>query len=202
MPRCSCASTIARGSSSSAAISYGHRWRSIGCARSTTDASASRLLRPWADRTTHVTMTTHAFIARLASLVPRPRKNTIVYFGVLAAHALGRTGIVPCPEPERRTRPDASWAALMKHSFGLDVLKCPRCDGWLQLVAVLHDREEVRRLLEHLYLWSELKPLHPARGPPDPHQTFDFPCSALRAHVPRGRGPSNRPPRDRRAPSP
>jgi len=43
----------------------------------------------------------------------------------------------------------------MKHSFGLDVLNCPRCDGRLQLVAVLHDGEEVRRLLEHLYLWSE-----------------------------------------------
>ena len=133
------------------------------------------LKRPWGDRTTHVTMTADTFIARLASLVPRPRKNTLVYFGVLAAHANGRTGIVPCPAPERRTRPDASWAALMKHSFGLDVLKCPRCDGWLQLVAVLHDREEVRRLLEHLYLWSEPKPLHPARGPPDAHQTFDFP---------------------------
>lgn len=133
------------------------------------------LKRPWGDRTTHVTMTPDAFIARLASLVPRPRKNTLVYFGVLAANARGRQDIVPCPEPERRTRPDASWAALMKHSFGLDVLKCPRCTGWLRFVAVLHDGEEVRRLLEHLCLWSEPRPLHPARGPPDPHETFDFP---------------------------
>jgi len=120
-------------------------------------------------------MTPDAFIARLASLVPRPRKNTIVYFGVLSAHARGRDDIVPRPEPERRTRPDASWAALMKHSFGLDVLKCPRCSGWLKFVAALHDREEVRRLLEHLALWSEPRPLHPARGPPEQHETFDFP---------------------------
>ena len=83
-------------------------------------------MAPLADRTTHVTVTAGAFIARLASLVPRPCKNTIVYFGVLAAHAKGRADIVPCPEPERRTRPDSSWAALMKHSFGLDVLALRR----------------------------------------------------------------------------
>jgi Zn-finger nucleic acid-binding protein len=94
---------------------------------------------------------------------------------VLSAHATRREQIVPCADDERCTRPDSSWAALMKHSFGLDVLKCPRCDGgWLKFVAVLHDREEVRRLLEHLALWAEPLPLHPARGPPDQHETFDF----------------------------
>lgn len=133
------------------------------------------LKRPWADTTTHVTMTPEAFIARLASLVPRPRKNLIVYFGVLAANSNARQDIVPRPKDEPKgTRPDASWAALMKHSFGLDVTKCPRCDGSVRLVAVLHDRTEVRRLLEHLHLWSEPSQLHPARGPPDPHETADF----------------------------
>jgi len=66
------------------------------------------LKRAWADRTTHVSMTPDAFIARLASLVPRPRKNTLVYFGVLAANAKRRESIVPCPEPERRARPDSA----------------------------------------------------------------------------------------------
>ena len=45
----------------------------------------------------------------------------------------------------------------------------------MRLVAVVLEREEVRRLLEHLYLWSEPLPLHPARGPPDAHESFDFP---------------------------
>ena len=63
--------------------------------------------------------------------------------------------IVPCPEPSRRAHPDASWAALVKHRFGLDVLECPRCTGWLRFVAVLHDRDKMRRLLDH--------------------ETFDFP---------------------------
>ena len=132
------------------------------------------LKRPGLDRTTHVTMSPDAFIARLATLVPRPRRNTTVYFGVLAAHAKGREDIVPCPESERGVRPDASWASLMKYSFGLDVLSCPRCGERLQFVDVLRDRKKVRELLERLALWADPLPLQPARGPPDEHESRDF----------------------------
>ena len=132
------------------------------------------LRRPWADRTTHVTMSHDVFIARLATLVPRPRRNTTIYFGVLGANARGRDDIVPCPENERGVRPDASWASLMKYSFGLDVLSCPRCGERLQFVEVLRDREKVRELLERLALWTDPLPLQPARGPPDEHESCDF----------------------------
>ena len=117
-------------------------------------------------------MTPDAFIARLATtrfvipdggLVPRPGRNTIVYFGVLAAHSKGRAAIVPCPEDERGVRPDASWAKLMKYSFGLDVLSCPRCGERLRFVEVVHDRKRVRELLEGLGFSTEILPLHPAR---------------------------------------
>jgi len=57
---------------------------------------------------------------RLASLVPRPT-NTTVNFGLLSAHAKNRGVIVPKPRAERPTRPDSSWAVLMRHAFGLDV---------------------------------------------------------------------------------
>ena len=121
-------------------------------------------------------MTPDAFIGRLCSLVPRPEANTTLYFGVLAPNSKLRERVVPGPEQARRVRPDSSWAALMKHSFGLDTMKCPRCDGRLKFVAVLHDRKEVRRLLEHLHLWSIPLPLHPVRGPPDDDaESFDFP---------------------------
>jgi Putative transposase len=36
-----------------------------------------------------------AFLERLAVLVPRPRVNLILYHGVLAARAAGRSAIVP-----------------------------------------------------------------------------------------------------------
>ena len=121
-----------------------------------------------------MTMTPDAFIARLATLVPRPRRNTTIYFGLLAANSKGREEIVPCPEDERGVRPDASWAALMKHSFGLDVLACPNCGERLRFVEVVLDRKRVRALLEGLALWTEQLPLHPARGPPDEHETHDY----------------------------
>ena len=132
------------------------------------------LKRPWGDHTTHVTMTPDAFIARWATLVPRPRRNTTLYFGVLAANSKGREEIVPCPEGKRGVRPDASWAKLMKYSFGLDVLACPNCGERLRFVEVVHDRKRLRALLEGLALWTELLPMHPARGPPDGHESIDF----------------------------
>jgi len=45
----------------------------------------------------------------------------------------------------------------------------------MRLVAVIHDRKEVRRLLQHLRVWSDPLPVHPARGPPDEPDSFDFP---------------------------
>ena len=54
--------------------------------------------------------------------------------------------------------------ALAQRGWSIDVRRCPRCDAPMQFKAVLTEREEVRRLLEHLYLWSHPMPLHPARG--------------------------------------
>jgi hypothetical protein len=57
----------------------------------------------------------------------------------------------------------------MKHCFGLDVLNYPRpgCKGRLDLVGVIVDHAEVKRLLEHLRLFTEPIPVQSARDPPD-----------------------------------
>jgi hypothetical protein len=136
-----------------------------------------QLKKPWQDRTTHIELTPSAFLTRLASLVPRPRKNTSLYFGVLAANAKRRKKIVRKTERTTTRKEDASWAALMKHSFGLDVLGCPRagCKGRLTLVAVIFDRDEVKRLLEHLRLFTEPIPMKSARDPPELWtEAYDF----------------------------
>lgn len=51
------------------------------------DLLCIELKRAWSDGTTHVTMSPSTFLARLASLVPRPRVNTTLYYGVVAARA-------------------------------------------------------------------------------------------------------------------
>jgi hypothetical protein len=140
-----------------------------------TELVCIELKRPWSDGTTHVTMSPSVFLARLASLVPRPRANTTLYFGVLAAHSRDRAHITPERSATTSRTEDASWAALMRRSFGIDVLSCPRCKGRLRFVAVLFDPAEVKRLLAYLRCFSDPLPIHPARGPPEHEETFDFP---------------------------
>jgi hypothetical protein len=92
------------------------------------------LKQPWADGTTHVVFDAVEFLGRLAVLVPRPRVNLILYYGILGARAAWRPAVVPRPASGRPTSdpgeaapatPDAAWsrargqcwAALMKRTF-------------------------------------------------------------------------------------
>jgi hypothetical protein len=96
---------------------------------------------------------------------------------VLAGSAEGRKKLVRKTERRVARNEDASWAALMKHSFGLDVLGCPRpgCKGRLALVAVVFDRAEVKRFLGHLRLFTEPIPVQSATDPPDLWtEAYDF----------------------------
>jgi hypothetical protein len=119
-------------------------------------------------------MSVRTFLTRLAALVPRPRAHTTLYFGVLASHAKHRARGVPTSPPRARAH-DASWAALMRHAFGIDPLSCRRCKGRMRFVNVLFDAREVKRLLSHLRCFSDPLPFHPARGPPEHPEAFDFP---------------------------
>ena len=66
-------------------------------------------------------MSPTTFLERLCTLVPRPGKNTILYSGVLAAHAEDRARIVPGEAATTRVH-DSNWAELSRHGVGLDVL--------------------------------------------------------------------------------
>jgi hypothetical protein len=118
-----------------------------------------QLRHRWADGTTHLVFEPLEFLGRLAVLVPRPRINLILYYGVLGARAAWRREVVPArseaedvsarpdaePEPERGTDSAAAqprgylWAELMKRTFGFDVLACPGCGGRLRLVALIDE---------------------------------------------------------------
>jgi len=121
-------------------------------------------------------------LERLAALVPRPRINLILYYGVLAPRAAWRQAVVPvsadvdsgasdtaraCAHGARvGRRPNRVWAELMERSFGFDVLSCPRCAGRMTLVALIRDASVVGRVLRHLGL-SDVVPVPRAgRAPP------------------------------------
>jgi hypothetical protein len=139
--------------------------------------------------TTDLIFTPLELLERLAVLVPRPRINLVLYFGVLGARAAGRVevtsrreiltadhaattdAVTPAADSRAPGEPvggrNRSWATLMQRTFGLDVLACPSCSGRLRLVALIEQRAVVTRILAHLGLPTELPVPRPARPPPE-----------------------------------
>ena len=145
------------------------------------------LRQPWGDGTTHVVFDPVEFLGRLAVLVPRPRVNLILYYGVLGARAAWRREVVPgptssqdpaagdlvadaspaaSPDTARRRARGQRWADLLRRTFEFDVLACPRCGGRLRLVALIEAAAVIGRILRHLGLPTDLPVARPARAPP------------------------------------
>jgi Putative transposase/Transposase zinc-binding domain len=143
------------------------------------------LRHQWADGTTRLRFDPVALLARLAVLIPRPRINLLLYYGVLAPRARWRAAVVASARSEWSDAPAGSgpadsdgsgqpgcrrpgaylWADLMRRTFGIDVLECPRCGGRLRLIALIEQARAVERILRHLGLPDRPKP-RAARAPP------------------------------------
>jgi hypothetical protein len=65
------------------------------------------------------------------------------------------------------TSPRVDWASLLRRSFSVDVLECPKCRGRLKVVAVITERDPVQRILAHLGLPTDAPPVARARDPTD-----------------------------------
>ena len=129
-----------------------------------------KLKRAWSEGTTHLLFAPVECLEKLAALTPRPAINLILYHGVLAPRARWRPDVVADGRPEgdvatgpRETlgtskggRPGAArprywtWAALMRRAFDLDVLRCPRCAGRMELIATIDNPAVIARILAHL----------------------------------------------------
>jgi hypothetical protein len=69
------------------------------------------------------------------------------------------TALPDPPATETQTRSEReTWSELMRVTFQLDVLACPRCGGRLRHIATILDTCVVRRLLEHLGLAARAPP--------------------------------------------
>ena len=61
--------------------------------------------------------------------------------------------------PDDPARPRRlEWAVLLRRSWSLDVLTCPRCAGPMTMIAVIEDPRVARKILDHLGI--------PVRAPP------------------------------------
>jgi hypothetical protein len=115
-----------------------------------------------------------ALIARLAALVPPPKRHLVRYFGVLSSHAASRSQIVSAPAvpppPAKKDKPAGKlsyipWAELLRRTFGFELF-CSKCKGPLRLVALIKSEDVARKILTAMHLLTEVPELHPARPPP------------------------------------
>jgi hypothetical protein len=132
---------------------------------------------PWSDGTTSVELAPLALIARLAALVPPPRRHLTGYFGVLSSHSSLRSQCVPAPVPETtpqqedkspRTLPLShyiSWSELLRRTFAIDTT-CPACKSPLRLIALIKTDDTIKKILSAMRLPTEAPKLLPARPPP------------------------------------
>jgi hypothetical protein len=126
--------------------------------------------------TTSVELAPLALIARLAALVPPPKRHLTGYFGVLSSHSSHRSQCVPAPVPEStpqqedkspRTLPLShyiSWSELLRKTFEIDTL-CPRCKSPLRLIALIKTEATIKKILSAIGLPTEAPKPCPARPP-------------------------------------
>jgi hypothetical protein len=129
------------------------------------------LKTPYKDGTTHVVFQPLDFLARLASLVPRPRVNLTRFHGVLAPNAKWRGAVTPSGRgrggcrvepgaapaggaqevaPSPRPRQAMNWAQRLKRVFRVEIERCGRCGGQVKVIAAIEDPAVIERILTHL----------------------------------------------------
>jgi hypothetical protein len=136
--------------------------------------------KPWSDGTSSIELQPLALIARLAALVPAPKRHVTRYFGVLSSHSSLRSQCVPAPVPpvpestpqeedkSSRTLPLShyiSWSQLLRRTFQIDIT-CPRCQSPLRLIALIETEDTIRKILSAMELPTEAPKPYPARPPP------------------------------------
>jgi hypothetical protein len=131
--------------------------------------------RPWSNGTSSVDLAPLALIARLAALVPSPRRHTVLYCGVLSSHAASRSQVVPpasepAPPSAGKDKPKSSpkyisWSDLLRRVFGIETV-CPKCQTPLRLISLIKSEAIAKNILTAMHLPADAPELHPARSPP------------------------------------
>jgi ribosomal protein S27E len=142
-----------------------------------------KLKTPYSDGTTHVIFEPLDFIAKLASLVPKPKVNLTRFHGVFAPNSKHRTLITPTRRGKGGKRGDQkddktaqerraamTWAQRLKRVFNIDVKICTHCGGSVKVIACIEDQQVIDKILSHLRkkdgLPSPPDVLPEARAPP------------------------------------
>ncbi len=119
------------------------------------------------------------FLAELTQHIPSKGEHLIRYYGRYSNKARGLRAKSAPADPDPRPASDAPappmiaeparldrrrWAALIKHIYQVDPLRCPKCGGTMKIIAFIeaHQGDTIRKILEHCGLWHD----PPSRSPP------------------------------------
>jgi hypothetical protein len=117
-------------------------------------------------------LTAVEFIALLTAHIPDKHKHLIRYYGIYSSRGKGKArqdgsldkygfGMGKKDEPapgypdssvETITRREvkSAWARMIKKVYETDPLVCPKCGEKMRVLAVITNRQEIRKILEHL----------------------------------------------------
>jgi len=119
------------------------------------------LKRPLRDGRSQLTFTPVELLRKLAILIPPPRKHLTRYHGVFGPAHRYRSAVVPGSRHSPASAGAASsripWAPLLRRVFAIDILRCDRCGGSMNLIAVILESDVSEQILDHLGV-----------GPPEP----------------------------------
>jgi len=147
-----------------------------------------KLKTPWHDGTTHLLLSPDEFLEKLAAIIPPPRSHLVKWGGVFAPNSPLRRKVVLKPDAKKGLHfkrgisaavcgsgagddadPEVSgpsqkslWARLLSQVFKVDVTKCDRCGGAMEVVAAICDPDQAQRYLRHV--GEDYDP--PPRAPP------------------------------------
>jgi hypothetical protein len=122
------------------------------------------LKTPWRNGTTHVIFEPLDFIARLVSLVPKPRVNLTRFHGVFAPNSKYRSKVTPARSDKRKKchsadeadqtlaakRASMTWAKRLKRVFNIEIETCSECGGDVRIIASIEDPAVIRTILAFL----------------------------------------------------
>jgi hypothetical protein len=150
------------------------------------DSIRLKLKTPWRDGTEYLVFTPTEFIEKLVALIPIPRFHLTRYYGVFASRSELRNKLPDMPQPpptqdvtldekdppkrprkqkgaRRPGKRPIGWAALLKRTFGIDVLACSKCGCRMTLVGVVFDSGTIQTTLNALGVSPRAPPIAPAR---------------------------------------
>ena len=107
------------------------------------------------------------FLAELSQHIPDTFEQTTRFFGLYSARTRGAQRAA-CEDSavtiqlEPRKKASRKWAACMKKVFEVDPLQCPKCGGFMEIKAFIHDPKEIERICKNVGRtpWRAPPPMH------------------------------------------